>query len=72
MAEMDFRREHAKKEWKKISTPDYISSDESGLEEEDDALVEHQLPAKIDQNGDSAGKKKSEEASGKKNEGDFW
>ena len=25
--------------------------------------------AKIDQNGDSAGKKKSEEASGKKNEG---
>ena len=26
--------------------------------------------AKIDQNGDSAGKKKSEEASGKKNEGD--
>ena len=44
MAKMHFRSDHAKKEWNQILTPEYISSDESGLEEDNDVLVVHQLP----------------------------
>ena len=44
IAKMNFCSEHAKKEWKKVLTPEDISSDESGLEEDNDTLVVHQLP----------------------------
>lgn len=40
---MSFRSENAKKQWIKVMTPEYMSSDESGMEEDDDTLVIHYL-----------------------------